>query len=116
MLWIKTSPTGRFFCACPLCFAFEAGGGKIWKEVLIMAEIKKFEASGLYAAQDHEMVYGPVDRVDAMGNPVIKNEVDPKHEGIPTGPGEIAEEFQNKQYPEVTGNEMFSNTDFPLLI
>jgi len=81
-----------------------------------MAERKRFEGSGLYATEDHEMVYGPVDRVDVMGNPVMKNEVDTTAEGIPTGPGEIPVEPQRKQYPEVIGNEMFSNTDFPLLI
>lgn len=76
---------------------------------------KKFEGSGLYAAADYEMVFGSVDRVDAMGNPVIKNEVDPNFTGIPTGPESIPVEYRSK-YPVVTGNEMHSDTQYPLAI
>lgn len=69
---------------------------------------RSIEGYGLYGSDDLQITYGPnFDVVDPKSNPVIKNDVDPITEGVPTEPGTI---------PEVTGNEMFSNTDFPLLI
>jgi len=56
-----------------------------------------------------------ISHFDPMGNPVIKNEVDPNFVGIPTGPEAMPKEYGRK-YPIVTGNEMFSKTDYYLAI
>jgi hypothetical protein len=73
-----------------------------------MTERRAIEGYGLHGSEDIDQVYGrvfePVMPIDPSGPVSMENQQT------------IKEEQTNKKYPFVTGNEMFSNTDFPLLI
>ncbi len=93
-----------------------------------MSGRKAIEGFGLYGHEDIDMVYGRHSKIangafeecKAMpkGNDVVN--VDPEKSSEETVASEDVPEMQtieqSSRFPVTTGNEMFSNTDFPLLI